>query len=130
LGRGDHADDNTSWSGADASPVVVKSFADLKTYAGDGQARVIHIDGTLGAGWSGSSGDRLQIKSNKTIVGLRPGTQLKAAIHLSAASYVILRNVVIRGPGSNKDQARDNINIEGSSKNIWVDHCEFSLPIA
>ena len=70
-------------------------------------------------------GDRLEIKSNKTIVGLRAGTQLKAAIHVNAASNVILRNIVVRGPGSNDDQAWDNINIEGSSKNIWIDHCEF-----
>jgi pectate lyase len=111
--------------GGTVEPIVVKSFSDLKTYAADGQARVIHIDGTLGAGWSGSSGDRLEIKSNKTIVGLRPGTQLKAAIHIKGASNVILRNIVIRGPGSNEDQAWDNISIEGDSKNIWVDHCEF-----
>jgi len=111
--------------GGDIAPIVVKSFADLKTYASDGQARVIHIDGTLGAGWSGSSGDRLEIKSNKTVVGLRAGTGLKAAIHINNASNVILRNLVVRGPGSNEDQAWDNINIEGSSKNIWVDHCEF-----
>jgi pectate lyase len=111
--------------GGDLAPIVVKSFADLKSYAADGQARVLHVDGILGSGWSGSSGDRLEIKSNKTIVGLRAGTQLKAAIHISGASNVILRNIVIRGPGSNEDQAWDNINIEGSSKNVWVDHCEF-----
>jgi pectate lyase len=111
--------------GGDATPIVVKTFADLKTYAADAQPRVIHIDGTLGAGWSGTSGDRLEIKSNKTIVGLRPGTQLKAPIHISGASNVIVRNLVIRGPGSNEDQAWDNLNIEGSSKNVWIDHCEF-----
>jgi pectate lyase len=111
--------------GGNAEPTVAKTFADLAKYAADGQARVIHVDGTLGAGWSGTSGDRLEIKSNKTIIGLRAGTQLKAAIHMSGASNVILRNIVIRGPGSNEDQAWDNINIEGSSKNIWVDHAEF-----
>lgn len=111
--------------GGDATPIVVKAFADLKSYAADSQARVIHVDGNLGAGWSGTSGDRLEIKSNKTIVGLRAGTQLKAAIHINDASNVILRNIVIRGPGSNEDQAWDNINIEGDSKNVWVDHCEF-----
>jgi pectate lyase len=111
--------------GGAAAPIVVTTFADLQKYASDAQARVIHIDGTLGAGWSGNSGDRLEIKSNKTIVGLRAGTQLKAAIHINSATNVILRNVVVRGPGSNEDQAWDNINIEGSSKNVWVDHCEF-----
>ena len=105
--------------------MVVTTFADLQRYASDAQARVIHIDGTLGAGWSGSSGDRLEIKSNKTVVGLRAGTQLKAAIHISGASNVILRNIVIRGPGSNDAQAWDNLSIEGTSKNVWVDHCEF-----
>jgi pectate lyase len=111
--------------GGSVAPIVVNSFADLAKYAADGQPRVLHIDGTLGAGWSGTSGDRLEIKSNKTIIGLRAGTQLKAAIHISGASNVILRNIVIRGPGSNEDQAWDNLSIEGSSKNIWVDHCEF-----
>lgn len=111
--------------GGDATPIVVKDFAELKTYAADGQARVIHVDGNLGASWSGTSGDRLEIKSNKTIVGLRPGTQLKAPIHIKGASNVIVRNLVIRGPGSNDDQAWDNLNIEGDSKNVWVDHCEF-----
>jgi pectate lyase len=111
--------------GGSAAPIVVKTFAELQQYASDGQARVIHIDGTLGNGWSGNSGDRLEIKSNKTIVGLRAGTQLKAAIHFGSASNVILRNIVVRGPGSNEDQAWDNLSIEGSSRNVWVDHCEF-----
>ena len=111
--------------GGNATPVVVTTFADLKTYAADGQARVLYVDGNLGSGWAGSSGDRLEIKSNKTIVGIRPATQLKAAIHINGSSNVILRNIVIRGPGSNQDQAWDKINIEGASKNIWVDHCEF-----
>jgi pectate lyase len=115
----------TVTGGGNATPVVATTFAELKTYAADGQARVIHVDGTLGAGWSGTSGDRLEIKSNKTIVGLRAGTQLKAAMHINDASNVIVRNLVIRGPGSNEDQAWDNLNIEGSSKNVWIDHCEF-----
>jgi pectate lyase len=115
----------TVTGGGGATPVTVTTFADLKTYAADGQARVIHVDGTLGAGWSGTAGDRLEIKSNKTIVGLRPGTQLKAAMHIKDASNVIVRNLVIVGPGSNEAQAWDNLSIEGSSKNVWIDHCEF-----
>jgi pectate lyase len=111
--------------GGDATPITVKTFADLSKYAADATARVIYIDGTLGSGWSGTSGDRLEIGSNKTIIGIRPGTSLKAPIHIKNASNVIVRNLVVNGPGSNEDQAWDNINIEGSSKNIWIDHCEF-----
>lgn len=111
--------------GGSVAPIVVENFADLAKYAADAQPRVIHVDGKLGSGWSGSSGDRLEIKSNKTIIGLRAGTELKAAIHINGASNVILRNIVIHGPGSNENQDWDNLSIEGSSKNIWVDHCEF-----
>ncbi|MCB9497715.1 MAG: hypothetical protein H6686_12585 [Fibrobacteria bacterium] len=111
--------------GGNATPITVKNFADLLKYATDGSPRVIYIDGTLGGGWSGRSGDRLEIKSNKTIIGLRPGTILNAPIHIKDAGNVIVRNLVINGPGSNTDQAWDNINIEGASKNIWIDHCEF-----
>ncbi|MGC4087533.1 MAG: hypothetical protein QM756_06505 [Polyangiaceae bacterium] len=111
--------------GGNATPNVAKTFADLKAWAADGTARVIYVDGTLGAGWSGTSGDRLEIKSNKTIIGMRPGTQLKAPIHISGASNVIVKNLVIIGPGSNTAQAWDNLNIEGASKNVWIDHCEF-----
>lgn len=111
--------------GGNAQPIIVKSFADLSKYAGDGSPRVIYIDGTLGGGWSGRSGDRLIVKSNKTIIGMRPGTQLKAPIQIKDASNVIIKNIVIKGPGSSSDQAWDNIVIEGASKNIWVDHSEF-----
>ena len=113
--------------GGNATPIVVKTFSDLQKYAKDSSPRVIYIDGTLGDGWSGTTGSRLNITaSNKTIIGLKPGTLLKAPIHItSKASNIIVRNIVIQGPGSNADQAWDNLTIEGESKNIWIDHCEF-----
>lgn len=111
--------------GGNATPIVVKTFAALQQAASGTDPKVIHIDGTVGAGWSGTSGDRLRIGSNKTIVGLRPGTELRAPIYIPSATNVIVRNIKIVGPGSNSEQAWDNINIDGSSKNIWIDHCEF-----
>ena len=113
--------------GGNASPITVTTFADLQKYAKDSSPRVIYIDGTLGDGWSGRTGDRLNITgSNKTIIGLKPGTVLKAPIHISKASNIIVRNIVIQGPGSNAEQAWDNLTIENNgSKNIWIDHCEF-----
>ena len=113
--------------GGNAVPDTVRTFSDLQKYAKDSSPRVIYIDGTLGSGWSGKSGDRLNITaSNKTIIGLKPGTLLKAPIHITnKASNIIVRNIVIQGPGSNADQAWDNLTIEGEAKNIWIDHCEF-----
>ena len=113
--------------GGNVAPITVKTFDDLQKYAKDSSPRVIYIDGTLGNGWSGTTGSRLNITaSNKTIIGLNPGTLLKAPIHItSKASNIIVRNIVIQGPGSNADQAWDNLTIEGEAKNIWIDHCEF-----
>ena len=113
--------------GGNVTPITVTTFADLQKYAKDSSPRVIYIDGTLGSGWSGRTGDRLNITgSNKTIIGLRPGTVLKAPIHISKASNIIIRNIVIQGPGSNAEQAWDNLTIENNgSSNIWIDHCEF-----
>lgn len=113
--------------GGNVTPITVKTFNDLQKYAKDSSPRVIYIDGTLGDGWSGTSGSRLNITaSNKTIIGLKPGTLLKAPIHITnKASNIIVRNIVIQGPGSNADQAWDNLTIEGEAKNIWIDHCEF-----
>ncbi|WP_290747181.1 CBM35 domain-containing protein [Fibrobacter sp. UBA4309] len=111
--------------GGNAAPITVTTLADLQKYAKDSSPRVIYIDGTLGDGWNGKSGDRVDITgSNKTIIGLRPGTELKAVVYIKKASNIILRNIVIKGPGSNADQAWDNFNIE-NAQNIWVDHCEF-----
>ena len=113
--------------GGNAVPDTVRNFSDLQKYAKDSSPRIIYIDGTLGDGWSGTSGSRLNITaSNKTIIGLKPGTLLKAPIHITnKASNIIVRNIVIQGPGSNADQAWDNLTIEGEAKNIWIDHCEF-----
>lgn len=104
---------------------TVRTFADLKSLAADKNPRVIYIDGDLGNGWNGKSGDRVDVSgSNKTIIGLKPGTKLNAVLYIKNVSNIIVRNIVIQGHGSNQDQAWDNLNIE-NSKNVWIDHCEF-----
>lgn len=111
--------------GGSATPIVVKTFSDLQKYAKDTSPRVIYIDGDLGSGWNGKSGDRVDVSgSNKTIIGLKPGTKLNAVLYIKNVSNVIVRNIVIQGHGSNQDQAWDNLNIE-NAKNVWIDHCEF-----
>ena len=104
---------------------TVRTLDALKNLAKDASPRVIYIDGNLGSGWNGKTGDRVDVTgSNKTIIGLKPGTKLNAVLYVKGASNIIIRNIVIQGPGSNADQAWDNFNIE-NAKNIWVDHCEF-----
>jgi len=111
--------------GGNAIPITVTTFADLKAYAADATPRVLYVQGPVGSGWSGTIGDQLIIASNKTIIGLTAQTELKAVIKISGGQNIIVRNLVIHGPGSNTDQAWDNFLVQGSSKNIWIDHCEF-----
>jgi pectate lyase len=113
--------------GGYTTPVIVDNFADLQAQASGSEPRVIYIDGPVGNGFRDGAGDRLDIGANKTIAGLRPGTLLNAAILISGddSSNVILRNVVVNGPGSDDQQSWDNINITSGARNIWVDHSEF-----
>lgn len=125
MGRTGGAFDVTG--GGDATPVSVDNFADLQQLASGSEPRVIHIDGPVGNGFRDGAGDRLDIGANKTIVGSRPGTLLNAAILISGddSSNIILRNIVVNGPGSDDQQSWDNLNITTGARNIWVDHCEF-----
>lgn len=129
VGRSNTAFEVTG--GGNVAADTVRSFSQLQSLVKGTTPKVIYIDGTLGDGWLNRSGSRLVIDGqNKTIVGLKAGTKLNACIRIAgSAKNIILRNIVIEGPGSNADQAWDNIVIEGSSgkypTNIWVDHCEF-----
>ncbi|HTV22949.1 MAG TPA: hypothetical protein VMG12_29865 [Polyangiaceae bacterium] len=125
VGRSGGAFDVTG--GGDVAAVTVDNFGDLQQLASGAEPRVIYIDGPVGSGFRDGAGDRLDIGSNKTIVGVRPGTVLNAAVLISGddSSNIILRNIVINGPGSDDQQSWDNINITSGAHNIWVDHCEF-----
>jgi len=125
VGRTGEAFDVTG--GGDATPVVVDNFGDLQQLAAGSEPRVIYIDGPVGNGFRDGAGDRLDIGANKTIAGSRPGTELNAAVLISGddSSNVILRNIVINGPGSDDQQSWDDVNITSGARNIWVDHCEF-----
>lgn len=113
--------------GGDATPVTVDNFDDLQQLAAGSEPRVIYIAGPVGNGFRDGAGDRLDIGANKTIAGLLPGTELNAAVLISGddSSNIILRNVVINGPGSDDQQSWDNLNITSGARNIWVDHSEF-----
>src|SRR5690606_6274202 len=65
----------------------------------------------------------LNIKSNKTIVGVKPNITVRCSWQISQQN-IIVRNLICRGPGnSNSEQNWDCVNIYGSAKRIWFDHC-------
>jgi pectate lyase len=59
----------------------------------------------MGNGYKGTSGDVLRFKSNKTIIGVKAGLTVKCSFQISGVENIIVRNLIIRGPGnSNSEQ--------------------------
>jgi pectate lyase len=109
--------------GGNATPVQVTTFAQLKAQAESTGAKVIYVMNDMGNGYKGTSGDVLNVKSDKTIVGVKPNITVKCSWQIGQQN-IIVRNLICRGPGnSNSQQNWDCVNISGSAKRIWFDHC-------
>ena len=109
--------------GGNASITQVTTFAQLKSALESSDAKVIHVMNDVGNGYKGTSGDVLNVKSNKTVIGVKPGITVKCSWQIKNCSNVIVRNLICRGPGnSNSEQNWDCVNIQGA-KRIWFDHC-------
>jgi len=78
----------------------------------------------MGNGYVGTSGDVLNFKSNKTVIGIKPAITIKCSFQINGASNIIVQNLIIRGPGnSNSNQNWGAVNIQQGAKRIWFDHC-------
>jgi pectate lyase len=68
---------------------------------------------------------RIQVASNKTVVGLGRGAQLRgASFDLGVSSNVILRNLAIFDVNPTMIEAGDAVTLTAPS-DVWVDHCTF-----
>lgn len=68
---------------------------------------------------------QIHIRSNKTIVGLGRGAQLRGAwFDLAGSSNIILRNLAWFDVNSELIEAGDGLSLNATSR-IWVDHCTF-----
>jgi uncharacterized repeat protein (TIGR02543 family) len=104
--------------GGSATPVTVTTISALQSQASSSGAKVIYVSGTMGSGVS----TRVNVAANKTIIGL-PGAKLVGGFDVKA-SNVIIRNMIIQGPGAVDVNGVDCITIDGASTtNVWIDHC-------
>ncbi|MFN3404894.1 MAG: T9SS type A sorting domain-containing protein [Cytophagaceae bacterium] len=106
--------------GGNVTPVTVTTLAQLQTEAGSTGAKVIYVSGTMGSG----AATRVRVTSNKTIFGL-PGATLNGGIDIKNAANVIIRNMIIKGPGAIDVDGVDCMTIDNST-NVWIDHCDIS----
>jgi pectate lyase len=128
--------------GNGGSIITVTSYAQLKSYAESSNSYIIQVKGKIE---NGADGGSVNIKSNKTIIGLGDSALLYGVgLTLNGYNNVIIRNLKLTMMGvttrTNKtgvysptgDEGRpqiltnggDCIRITGNSYNIWVDHCE------
>lgn len=78
---------------------------------------------------------KLNVASNTHIIGLTSSSGIKGGmINISSVSNVALRNLILQDaydpfPHHEEDDGYnaqyDNVVIQGSSNNIWIDHCTF-----
>jgi pectate lyase len=112
----------TTTGGGTAAPVTVTTAEELLMYAADAQARVIRFSGTLDV-------PRLQVNSNKTILGVGPDATINGGIRIRGQNLgarvenVIVRNVKVNGRTSQVDEDAVQIYF---AHHVWIDHCDIS----
>lgn len=95
--------------------VSANSLEELKNYLGSDKPYVVKFNGKI------EGNDVIQIKSDKTLLGYGNQAYLKG-IELSINNA---RNVIIKNITVSHVTPQDAVEINGKSKNIWIDHCEF-----
>lgn len=109
---------NTTGGGA-ATPVRPTTVQQLLDYASDDTPRVIEIEGTFNV-------PRLDIKSNKTLVGIGANATINGGLRIRGYSNDPVRNVIVRNlrvNGATTNVDNDAVQIY-FAHHVWIDHCE------
>jgi pectate lyase len=117
---------NGGTTGGEGGQVVsASSYAELKSYAESATPYVIIIDGTI---TNGSGGGQVNVGPNKSLIGVGSTAFLSGVgLGISNSNNIIIQNlrislIGVTTPTSINDG--DAISISGTSRNIWIDHCE------
>lgn len=110
---------SSTTGGGDAAPVRPTTVQQLLDYASDSTPRVIEIVGTWNV-------PRLDIKSNKTLVGIGDDATINGGLRIRGKSNDNVRNVIVRNlrvNGATTDVDDDAMQIY-FAHHVWIDHCE------
>jgi len=97
--------------------VEASTLAELQQYLGAEEPYVVELSEHI----QGLNTDEIAISSHKTLIG----TSKNAHIEGIRVSVNSARNVIIRNVTFSMVIQFDEIEMNGGSKNIWIDHCEF-----
>ena len=111
--------------GLGGETVTATTYDQLKSYAESSGPLIIMVKGTI---TNGSGGGHIRLASNKSIIGIG-STAFLDGVGLEAknSNNIIVQNIKatlvgVKSPTS--VNGGDIISINGTSKNIWIDHCE------
>jgi len=111
--------------GTGGTTVTASTYADLKKYAESADRLVILVKGTI---TNGAAGGQIRVKANKSILGVGSTAFLQGVgIDIGSQNNVIVRNLKMTLVGTTTPASvngGDVISIYGTSKNVWIDHCE------
>ncbi|MBN1309745.1 MAG: hypothetical protein JXA18_17625 [Chitinispirillaceae bacterium] len=111
--------------GKGGQTVSASTYSQLRSYAESTSPYLIMVQGTIS---NGSGGGQIRVKSDKSIIGVGSAALLSGVgITISNQNNVIIRNLKITLVGTSTPgsvNGGDCISISGTSKNIWIDHCE------
>lgn len=111
--------------GQGGTTVTVTNYADLKKHAESASPMIIMVQGTI---TNGTAGGQIRVKANKSILGVGSSAFLSGVgLDISSQNNVIIRNLKATLVGTTTPSSvngGDVISISGTSKNIWIDHCE------
>ncbi len=127
--------------GQGGATVTATSFADLKTYLESSTTYIVRVDRRI---YNGTKGGRINVNNNKTLLGVGTAGFLDGiGLNISSKTNVIIQNIKITltsitdrsdpavyDPDGDEGLPQiivnggDCISIQGSSSNVWIDHCE------
>ncbi len=106
--------------GALGDTVTASTVTELQTYLGDSLPRVVKF-----ANWLTGT-EQISIKSDKTFLGIGDSAHLEGiGLSINQARNVIIRNITVAHVCTTGAASGDAVEINGASKNILIDHCEF-----
>lgn len=112
---------NGTTGGSAGRVVLARTLDELSQFGEAEEPLVIQVCGVLGTGTS-----RVEIGSNKTLVGVGIKPTILASIQIDRAQNVVIRDVFIEGPKpANDGDEPDAVSIR-RSHHVWVDHVDIS----
>jgi pectate lyase len=109
----------TTTGGAAGRTVRANGAQELLDYASSDEALVIELSGTY-------SVPRLQVSSNKTLIGVAGGATIEGGVRIRGSSSEPVVNVIVKNlriHGASSDVDGDGMHIY-YAHHVWVDHCE------